>query len=89
VDVVPRAWTHLLAIVGGEPLDPHTDTPEAWRDHVQTLLGRMAPFRLTDGRAPAYRDWSGGYDPSTWLDRAIHATREATFPLNGLDYHAW
>lgn len=89
VDVVPRAWTHLLAIVGGEPLDPHTDTPEAWRDHVQTLLGRVAPFRLTDGRAPAYRDWSEGYDPSTWLDRAIHATREAAFPLNGLDYHAW
>ena len=33
--------------------------------------------------------WSGGYDPSTWLDRAIHATREAAFPLNGLDHQAW
>ncbi|MGH3365427.1 MAG: acetoin utilization protein AcuC [Nocardioidaceae bacterium] len=89
VDVVPRAWTHLLAIVGGAPLDPHTPTPEGWRDHVQTLLGRVAPFRLTDGRTPAYRDWSGGYDPSTWLDRAIHATREAAFPLNGLDHMPW
>ena len=56
---------------------------------MQTLLGRVAPFRLTDGREPAYRDWSGGYDPATWLDRAIHATREATFPLNGLDHHSW
>ncbi len=89
VDVVPRAWTHLLAIVGGTPLDPHTQTPEGWREHVQTLLGRVAPFRLTDGRAPAYRDWSGGYDPATWLDRAIHATREAAFPLNGLDHQPW
>jgi acetoin utilization protein AcuC len=86
VDVVPRSWTHLLAIVGGSPLDPQTATPDGWREHVRTLLGRTAPFRLTDGRAPAYRDWSGGYDPGTWLDRAIHATREATFPLNGLDY---
>ncbi|HSE10729.1 MAG TPA: acetoin utilization protein AcuC [Nocardioidaceae bacterium] len=89
IDVVPRAWSHLLAIVGGMPLDPHTPTPEGWRDHVQTLLGRVAPFRMTDGRTPAYRDWSGGYDPSTWLDRAIHATREATFPLNGLDHQPW
>ncbi|MGH3372671.1 MAG: acetoin utilization protein AcuC [Nocardioidaceae bacterium] len=86
VDVVPRSWTHLLAIVGGAPLDPNTATPDAWREHIKTLLGRVAPHRLTDGRMPAYRDWSDGYDPSTWLDRAIHATREAVFPLNGLDH---
>jgi len=52
---------------------------------VQQLLGRTGPFRMTDGRSPAYRDWSQGYDPSVWLDRAINATREAVFPLNGLD----
>jgi len=85
VDVVPRAWTHLLAIVGGAPLDPRTETPEDWRAHVQHLLGRTGPFRMTDGRTPAYRDWIEGYDPSVWLDRAINATREAVFPLNGLD----
>ena len=27
-----------------------------------------------------------GYDPAVWLDRAINATREAVFPLNGLDH---
>jgi len=86
VDVVPRAWTHLLAIVAGSPLDPQTETPEAWRRHVQMLLGRTAPYRMTDGRTPAYRDWSSGYDPGVWLDRAINATREAVFPLNGLDH---
>jgi acetoin utilization protein AcuC len=41
---------------------------------------------MTDGRTPAYRDWRSGYDPSTWLDRAINATREAVFPANGLDH---
>ena len=86
VDVVPRTWTHLLAIVGGSPLAPETATPEEWREHVRVHLGRTPPFRLTDGRAPDYRDWAEGYDPSSWLDRAIHATREASFPLNGLDY---
>jgi acetoin utilization protein AcuC len=85
VDVVPRAWTHLLSIVGGAPLDPATETPEGWRAHVLQLLGRTGPFRMTDGRSPAYRDWSQGYDPSVWLDRAINATRDAVFPLNGLD----
>ncbi len=85
VDVVPRAWTHLLAIVGGRPLDPQTPTPEGWRAHVQTLLGRTAPHRMTDGRTPAYRDWADGYDPASWLDRAIKASRDAVFPLHGLD----
>ncbi|GAA1135261.1 acetoin utilization protein AcuC [Nocardioides aquiterrae] len=85
VDVVPRAWTHLLAIAGGNPLDPLTDTPDEWREHVRTALGRVAPYRMTDGRTPAFRDWSEGYDPETWLDRAIHATRMEAFPLHGLD----
>jgi acetoin utilization protein AcuC len=85
VDVVPRAWTHLLAIVAGAPLDPETRTPESWRAHVRERVGRDGPASLTDGRAPDYRDWGSGYDPSTWLDRSVHATRTAVFPLHGLD----
>lgn len=85
VEVVPRAWSHLLAIVGGQPLDPMTDTPLEWRDHVRDTLGRHAPHRLTDGRTPAWRDWTHGFDPDTWLDRAIMATRQEVFPLHGLD----
>jgi acetoin utilization protein AcuC len=85
VDVVPRSWTHLLSVVGGAPLDPATETPGDWRAHVEETLGRRAPARMTDGRAPAYRDWSEGYDPSTWLDRAVHETRLAVFPEHGLD----
>lgn len=83
--VVPRAWTHLLGIVGGRPVDPQAETPHEWRDQVQQLLGEPAPYRMTDGRTPAYRDWRDGYDPEAWLDRAIHATRTAVFPLHGID----
>jgi acetoin utilization protein AcuC len=85
VDVVPRSWTHLLSVVGGAPLDPATATPADWRAHVEETLGRQAPGRMGDGRAPAYRDWAEGYDPSTWLDRAVHETRRAVFPEHGLD----
>ena len=85
VEVVPRAWTHLLAIVGGSPLDPSTGTPESWRAYVRERTGVAAPTALTDGRSPGFRDWSDGFDPDTWLDREIAATRRAVFPLHGLD----
>jgi acetoin utilization protein AcuC len=85
VSVVPRAWTHLLAIVAGTPLDPATSTPPGWREYVETRLGVRAPLKLTDGRDPAYRDWSEGFDPNSWLDRAINATRSEVFPWHGLD----
>ncbi len=85
VDVVPRAWSHLLSVVSGSPLDVETPTPEAWRAYVRERLGAQAPLRMTDGRIPDYRAWSEGYDPDTWLDREINATRTAVFPLHGLD----
>ncbi|MFI5426794.1 acetoin utilization protein AcuC [Aeromicrobium sp. UC242_57] len=85
LDVVPRAWAHLLAIVAGAPLDPASLTPEKWRDRIAHLRGMPGPQRMTDGRSVTYRAWEQGYDPASWLDRSIHATREAAFPLNGLD----
>ena len=85
VDVVPRAWTHLLAAVGGVPLDPEQETPADWREEVAERIGVRAPSRMTDGRSTAYKPWSEGYDPDTWLDRAVQATRDAVFPDNGLD----
>jgi acetoin utilization protein AcuC len=84
VDVVPRVWTHLLAIVGGNPVDPQTEVPAAWREHVMATLGKRPPARMTDGRDASYKDWSRGYDPAVWLDRSIAATRRAVFPFNGL-----
>jgi acetoin utilization protein AcuC len=84
-DVVPRAWTHLLAEITGRPVDPETLIPEEWRDHVTMTTGRPAPYRMTDGGDVDFDEWSNGYDPADWLDRAVTATRKAVFPLHGLD----
>jgi acetoin utilization protein AcuC len=87
VEVVPRAWTHLLAEAVGHPVAPETGTPADWRAHVEVAVGRPAPFRMTDGATPSYVSWETGYDPGDWLDRAVLATRKATFPYHGLDPH--
>jgi acetoin utilization protein AcuC len=85
VDVVPRAWTHLLAEAAGAPIPPETDVPESWREHIRILFGRQAPARMTDGQTATYADWETGYDPADPLDRAVMATRKAVFPLHGID----
>jgi acetoin utilization protein AcuC len=48
VDVVPRAWAHLVGVVVGRPVDPATPVPEEWREYVLRRLGRTAPTRMTD-----------------------------------------
>jgi acetoin utilization protein AcuC len=50
VDVVPRAWAHLVGVLVGRPVDPATPVPEAWRSYVRDRLGRDAPTLMTDGR---------------------------------------
>lgn len=85
VDVVPRAWSHLLGVVGGRPVAPESEVPQEWREHVRALAGVEAPRLMTDGHAATYRDWREGYDPAAWLDRQVNATRSAVFPLHGLD----
>ena len=85
VDVVPRAWTHLLAEAAGTPVSPETTVPSAWREYVSTAFGRTPPSRMTDGEPATYEDWSAGYDPADWLDRAVKATRKAVFPFHGIE----
>jgi acetoin utilization protein AcuC len=85
VEVVPRAWTHLLAITTGEPIDPSVATPDEWRALAAARRpGRAVPTSMTDGATPTYRPWSPGTTPDS-VDRAILATRNAVFPLLGLD----
>ena len=86
VDVVPRAWSHLLSVVSGAPLD--VVDARRRRPGVRTCgSGSASPPRgsMGDGRTPEFRDRREGYDPDTWLDREIDATRTAVFPLLGLD----
>lgn len=84
VDVVPRSWTHLVAIAGHRPIEPETAVPGSWRDAVYARTRMVAPGRMTDGRVPDWRGWEGGYDPADRIDQAVLATRRAVFPLRGL-----
>ena len=83
-EVVPRAWTHLLAEAAGAPIAPETAVPEGWREYVVERYGLSAPARMTDGGTTTWRDWSEGYDPADAVDRAVLATQRAVFPANGL-----
>ena len=85
VDVVPRAWTHLLAIVAGDPLNPRRELPVSWRARAEALTGRRGQPTLSDGCSVDYRGWGSGYDPADRVDRAVMATRRAVFPEHGLD----
>lgn len=89
VGVVPRAWTHLVAVAAGRPIDPETPVPADWLEDVSTRLGVDAPPTMGDGTSERgriwWRPWDGGYDPDTSLDRAVMATREGVFPYHGLD----
>ena len=86
VKVVPRAWTHLLAVAAGAPIRPQTETTQEWRDLARRRVDEFAPLLMSDGKAPAFRHWEGGGgDPGDAVDRAIQATRDAGFALLGLD----
>ncbi|MGA4840363.1 acetoin utilization protein AcuC [Streptomyces sp. G45] len=85
VDVVPRSWTHLVAIAAGREIEPTAETPEEWRREVFARARAVAPGRMTDGRWPVgWRAWEDGYDPSDRVDQAVLAVRRAAFPLRGL-----
>ena len=53
VRCVPRAWTHLLAEVGGDPLDPATEIPQSWRDDV--VARGLRPGRPPHDRGRLHR----------------------------------
>lgn len=89
VDVVPRAWTHLLAIAAGASIDPMRPVPVEWRDYVVAAYGRQPPRRMSDGGSTRVREWGSGYDPADRLDQAVISTRAAVFPYHGLDPSPW
>ncbi|GIF18416.1 acetoin utilization protein AcuC [Paractinoplanes tereljensis] len=87
VEVVPRAWTHLLAVATGAPLDPSVAVPPAWRTFAAERCPRsVVPTVMTDGTEPVVEAWQPGTTPDA-VDKAILATRMAVFPLHGLDPH--
>jgi len=84
-DVVPRAWTHLLAIVSGQPVPLQAEVPPPWRDYVHDRYGVDGPLVMHDDARLWWRSWEVGYDPNDEVDRTVMATRKEVFPLHGLD----
>ncbi|POH61078.1 acetoin utilization protein AcuC [Arthrobacter glacialis] len=85
VGVVPRVWSHLMAIVAGKPVPLRTPVPETWRSHVAQKYGKVAPLFMGEDADTWWRSWEVGYNPSDALDRTVMATRKAVFPMYGLD----
>jgi acetoin utilization protein AcuC len=84
VDVVPRAWTHLIAEAAGVPVEESAQIPETFDAYVRAVMGRPAPVRMTDGRQPWAKPFDSGFDPDDPIDAAVLATRRAVFPHHGL-----
>jgi acetoin utilization protein AcuC len=81
---VPRTWTHLLAEMAGHPIDPRTEIPASWSNDLRRRGVRaVLPEVMGEGRQPEPQLWVPGGE--SWLDRSIWATRNASFPLLGLD----
>jgi acetoin utilization protein AcuC len=87
VQVVPRTWTHLLAIAAGTPVEPLIETPASWRELARSLTGETAPLTMTDGASANFVPFSSGMDPGDPVDRAIMRTRSAVFASHGLLAH--
>ncbi len=84
VQVVPRSWTHLLAVASGDPIDPHLPEPEAWRALAVERTGETAPTRMTDGAPATYIPITAGVDPADRVDASIMNTCRAVFARHGL-----
>ncbi len=84
VRCVPRTWTHLLAEATSTRVPPDTAIPPGWVEYVRQRGARgELPRTMGEGRSAHSTPWAPGGD--SWLDRSIGATRNAVFPLLGLD----
>lgn len=83
--VVPRAWSHLVAIASGKPIPLRTAVPQPWREYVHERYGIWTPETMGDDAELWWRSWEIGYDPADPVDRTIMATRKEVFPYFGLD----
>jgi len=88
VRVVPRAWTHLLAIVSGNDIDPATPIPAAWLTQAAAARPETPlPIDMSDGtpHQVPFAPWDGEVEMA--VDGAIQETRTTIYPLHGLDPH--
>ncbi len=80
VKVVPRAWTHLLAIVSDRDVDPSTALPDGWLDVAAAARpGMSLPATMSDDMAVAYEPWDP--DHGQPVDKSIAEVRGLVYPL--------
>jgi acetoin utilization protein AcuC len=84
VQVVPRSWTHLLAVASGDPVEPAALVPEDWRALAAERTGESAPARMSDGAPAEFVPVGAGLDPADRVDTAIMNTCRAVFSWHGL-----
>jgi acetoin utilization protein AcuC len=82
VDVVPLAWTWVIAELLGEELEDAV--PERWREHVCALLESDAPRSLgaTDAFVLPAEQSARAYEDTAAV---VCEVRELLFPLHGLE----
>jgi acetoin utilization protein AcuC len=88
VRVVPRAWTHLLAIVADHDVNPTRPLPDDWIARAAAERpGIPLPIDMSDGTMGpvTFERWDGTLEIP--VDRAIQDTRSTIYPLHGLDAH--
>lgn len=86
VRVVPRSWTHLLATVTDQDIDPRRKLPADWiATASQARPDVDLPANMNDGSPDGveFERWDGHTDVP--VDRAIGETRRHIYPLFGLD----
>ena len=74
VRVVPRAWTHLLAIVSGNDIDPATPIPSSWQTQAAAARPEIPlPIDMSDGtpHQVPFPPWDGEVEMA--VDGAIQA----------------
>jgi acetoin utilization protein AcuC len=81
VDVVPPAWSWVMAELAGVELPDQV--PEAWREQVRALLGRDAPESM--GECDRFDSPAERVQAVLELTaRRVQETRDAVFPYHGL-----
>ncbi|MEO7126941.1 MAG: acetoin utilization protein AcuC [Nakamurella sp.] len=86
VRVVPRAWTHLLALVTDRDIDPATGIGDDWiAAAISAKSTEPPPESMSEngGQPVEFEPWDG--QDATPVDHVISAVRREIFPLYGLD----
>jgi acetoin utilization protein AcuC len=91
VQVVPRAWSHLIGIAVHSPVPEGTRVPPGWREYMIRNFGPPVPVFMDDGCSHPGRRLHRGpggradRDVDVQVGKVLATVRDSVFPLHGLD----